>query len=386
MIRDSMNRTLPAFTLIRTILNTAYRMVYPFLAIFARGLGVDLTTMSLALTARSLVGMVGPFTASIADSQGRKFGMLFGVGLFTLGLTLVVCWPTFWVLAAALCLATLGKYIFDPAMQAYLSDRISYERRGQVIAVTEFGWSLAFVLGVPLMGFLIARLSWMAPFPLLTLLGALTFTGILLLLPKDGKPHDGGKPLWANFRLVLTHAPALAGLAVGLFATAANELVNLIFGVWLEDSFGLKIAALSASAVVIGISELGGEGLVAAFVDRIGKPRAVAIGLIANSLAALALPVVGRSVPGALVGLFFFYISFEFTLVSCIPMMTELVPAARATLMAFNVAAHALGRALGAPLAPLLYGFGFLVVAAAAVGFNLLALVALRKVKAVSGD
>ena len=104
-----MNRTLPAFIAIRTVLNTAHRMVYPFLSIFARGLGVDLTTMSLALTARSLVGTFGPFAASAADSHGRKLGMLFGVGLFTLGAALVVFWPTFWVLAVALSLATLGN-------------------------------------------------------------------------------------------------------------------------------------------------------------------------------------------------------------------------------------------------------------------------------------
>ena len=376
-----MNRTLPAFIAIRTVLNTAHRMVYPFLSIFARGLGVDLTTMSLALTARSLVGTFGPFAASVADSHGRKLGMLFGVGLFTLGTALVVFWPTFWVLAVALSLATLGKYIFDPAMQAYLSDRISYQRRGLAIAVTEFGWSLAFILGVPLMGFLIARRGWMAPFPLLALLGALMFVGIILMLPKDGKPHADRAPLLTNFRSVLTYAPALAGLAVGLFASTANEVVNLIFGVWLEDSFGLKIAALGAASAIIGLSELGGEGLVAAFVDRLGKPRAVAIGLLANSLAALSLPFLGRTEAGALTGLFFFYISFEFTLVSCIPLMTEVLPGARATLMSFNVAALSLGRALGAPLAPLLYGFGFLAVAAGAVGFNLLALLALRKLQ-----
>ncbi|MCJ7585728.1 MAG: MFS transporter, partial [Anaerolineales bacterium] len=292
---------------------------------------------------------------------------------------LVVFWPTFWVLAVALSLATLGKYIFDPAMQAYLSDRISYQRRGLAIAVTEFGWSLAFVLGVPLMGFLIARAGWMAPFPLLALLGALTFVGIVLMLPKDAKPREEGKPLWVNFRSVLTYVPALAGLAVGLFASTANEVVNLIFGVWLEDSFGLKIAALGAASAVIGLSELGGEGLVAAFVDRLGKPRAIAIGLLANSLAALSLPFIGRTEAGALTGLFFFYISFEFTLVSIIPLMTEVLPGARATLMSFNVAALSLGRALGAPLAPLLYGFGFLAVAAGAVVFNALALLALQK-------
>ncbi|PJH75409.1 MAG: hypothetical protein CO064_06815 [Anaerolineae bacterium CG_4_9_14_0_8_um_filter_58_9] len=221
----------------------------------------------------------------------------------------------------------------------------------------------------------------MAPFPLLALLGALTFVGIVLMLPKDGKPRADRSPLWANFRSVLTYVPALAGLAVGLFASTANEVVNLIFGVWLEDSFGLKIAALGAASAIIGLSELGGEGLVAAFVDRLGKPRAVAIGLLANSLAALSLPFLGRTEAGALTGLFFFYISFEFTLVSCIPLMTEVLPGARATLMSFNVAALSLGRALGAPLAPLLYGFGFLAVAAGAVGFNLLALLALRKLQ-----
>jgi predicted MFS family arabinose efflux permease len=101
-------------------------------------------------------------------------------------------------------------------------------------------------------------------------------------------------------------------------------------------------------------------------------------------LAALALYFLGRTEAGALVGLFFFYITFEFTLVSIIPMMTELLPAARATLMAFNVAALSLGRALGDLIAPRLYIWGFWSVVLGAVVFNLLALAALRKVKTVS--
>ncbi len=373
---------IPAFTLIRTVLNTIYRMVYPFLAVFARGLGVDLTTMSLALTARSLVGTLGPFAAAVADRRGRKFGMLFGVTLFIAGAALVVVWPTFPGLLISMILATFGKYVFDPSMQAYLGDRIPYAQRGRAIAVTEVGWSLAFILGVPLMGFLIARGGWMAPFPLMTLLGVLIFIGLFLMLPKDGKPADELPGLWANFRRVLVYLPALAGLSVGLLATTANESVNLIFGVWLEDSFGLQIAALGAAAAVIGFAELGGESLVAAFVDRLGKPRAVALGLTVNSLASLALPFLGRTEIGALAGLFLFYISYEFTLVSAIPMMTEVLPEARATVMAFNVAFISLGRAIGAPLATLLFRFGFPAVTAGAVVFNLLAMLALRRMQA----
>jgi MFS family permease len=68
-----------------------------------------------------------------------------------------------------------------------------------------------------------------------------------------------------------------------------------------------------------------------------------------------------------------------------IPMMTEVLPAARATMMAFTSSAFLLGRALGAPLAPLLYGYSFWAVAAGAVVFNLAALAALRFLTAQQG-
>lgn len=372
---------LPFFTLVRTVLNTMYRMVYPFLSVFARALGVDVAAMAAVLTARSLAGSLGPFLASIADSRGRKIGMLFGLGLFTAGVSLVVFWPTFAALAAAVVLTTLGKYTFDPSMQAYLGERVPYERRGLSIAITELGWSLAFVAGIPLMGFLIARQGWMSPFLLLTLLGMFSAAGVVFLIPADAPQTGEAAALLRNFRQVLTHTPSLTGLFAGLLATAANEMVNLIFGVWLEDAFGVQITTLVAASTVIGLSEFGGEGLVAFLTDRLGKPRAVALGLLVNSLSALGLPLLGQSTNGALVGLFFFYITFEFTLVSMISMMTEIQPAARATVMAFNVAAHSLGRATGDTLAISLYALGFFWVVAASAVFNALALLAVWRLR-----
>jgi MFS transporter, DHA1 family, inner membrane transport protein len=369
------------FTTIRAVFNTMHRMIYPFLGIFARGLGVDITDLSLALTARSIIGTFGPFAATVADRRGRKFGMLLGLGVFTGGVAVVVFWPTLLGLTVALIMSTMGKYIFDPGMQAYIGDRVPYERRGLAIAITEFGWSLAFVLGIPLMGFMISRNGWMAPFPLLMLLGALAFALLFFILPKGDHQPDPDATVFSNMRLVLMSVPALAGLSIGLWASAGNEVVNLIFGVWLEDAFALKIAALAGASAVIGLSELAGEGMVALFVDRIGKHRAVAIGLVANSGAALLLSVLGHTPIGALVGLFFFYITFEFTLVSLIPMMTEVLPEARATVMAFNVSALSLGRAIGAPLAPFLYHYGFPIVTIGAVIFNIFALLALRRME-----
>jgi predicted MFS family arabinose efflux permease len=384
-LKNSLRFQIPIFTLIRVVLNTMHRMVYPFLAVFGRGLGVELPALALAVTARSLGGTVGPFLAAVADSRGRKFGMLLGLSLFSIGTGIVVFRPTYPVFVLTLALTMLGKYVFDPSMLAYLGDRVPYQRRGRAIAITEYGWSLSFIVGIPLMGFIISRLGWLAPFPLLCLLGLLSILMLLWMLPRDPPVQRDHPKFWNNLRAVLSSVPALLGLTVGLFISASNEVVNLVFGVWLEDSFGLQIAALGVASAVIGLSELGGETLTAGFVDRLGKANAVGLGLLANCLAALALPLAGSTLPGALVGLFLFYISFEFTIVSNIPLMTEIFPSARATLMAANIAAHSLGRALGALLAPALYLQGqsisplppLLANGLMAVLLNLIALVAL---------
>ena len=367
------------FMMLRTILNTMHRMVYPFLAVFARGLGVDIATLSFVVTARSFFGMFAPVLGSIADHRGRRFGMLLGIFLFIAGVGLVAIVPSFLTFSIALLLAILSKYLFDPSMQAYFGDRIPYERRGTALAVTEVAWSLAFIAGVPLIGYLISRFGWNAPFPLLAGLGLAMFAVIWRMIPRTDPLRS--QPTIAsvkNVRAVLTNLPALAAISIALWASAANELVNLIFGVWLEDSFGLKIAALAGASAVIGLSELSGEGLVALTTDRLGKPRALVLGLIGNILASLLLPIVGRTELGALIGLFLFYITFEYVLVSHIPLMTEVMPSARATLLSFNVTGHSLGRMIGALLATFIYQqFGFLPVTLIAILFNVFALLAL---------
>jgi predicted MFS family arabinose efflux permease len=366
------------FMLIRAVFNTMHRMVYPFLAVFARGLGVDLTTLSFAITARSLVGAVSPVFAPVADQRGRKFAMLAGAISFAVGMGLVAYQPNLITLSAAMVLAILGKYLFDPAMQAYFGDRIPYEQRGTALAVTEVAWSLSFIAGIPLMGWLINRYGWTAPFPLLAGLGIGMIAIVWWMIPHEDAHHTPTADSRGNYRAVLTNIPALAGISIALWASASNELVNLIFGVWLEDSFGLKIAALAGASAVIGLSELSGEGLVALTTDRLGKPRALMIGVVSNAVCAFLLPFLGATQIGALIGLFFYYLTFEYIMVSHVPMMSELVPEARATLLSFNLTGHSLGRALGALLSTFIYQrFGFMPIVIVSIVFSIFALLAL---------
>ncbi|NWG06079.1 MAG: MFS transporter [Chloroflexi bacterium] len=370
------NLKLAALTLIRVVINTAFRMIYPFLAVFARGLGVDIGVISGLVANRAVVGAATPFLFPFIETRGRRFGMALGLGLFVLAMGVVALFPAITTLGMALILAMIGKSIFDPSMTSHIADHVAYEKRGTAIALSEFAWSLAFILGIPFVGWLIAQSSWSAPFWALGILGLVALVFILLMLRDSTKPAPHADGVFGSVKQIVATPVVLAAFSIGTFVCSANEMVNLMFGVWLEDSFKLQIAALAGASAVIGLSELGGEGLVALFVDRIGKVRAAGLGIIVNSVAAILLPIIGRTEFGALAGLFFFFIAFEITIVSIIPLNSEVMPSARATTLAFAGSANFIGRAVGALLAPKLYALGFGIVTGAAVGFNLLALVA----------
>ncbi len=146
-------------------------------------------------------------------------------------------------------------------------------------------------------------------------------------------------------------------------------------------AYGLKIAAIGAAATVIGFAELAGEGTVGLVVDKFGKRRTIAAGFIVNIISAVIPFFIGGSVFGALIWLFIFYISFEITLVAAIPLMTEVLPPARATLMAVFLAASSLGMATGMFLGPRLYtAGGFTVNVIVAMLVNILGLAILPRV------
>ncbi len=368
---------LAAFSATRAVINTGYRMVYPFLPVFARGLGVDLQSLALAVTARSLLGAFSPFLGSVADVRGRKWAMIVSLGLVAVGYLLLPLRPIYAFFFAALLVSMVGKLIFDPAMQAYLGDRIAYARRGLAIAITEVGWSAASLIGIPIMGWLIDRQGWQAPFPWIAALTVGVMIVLWRLIPAD--PAGGGprSSVRSSFHLLLRHRPALAGLAVGTLTSMGNESVNIMYGVWMETAFGLQVAALGAATAVLGLAELSGEGTVAGLSDRLGKRRLVGIAIGLNALASLGLIGLGRTLPTALVGLFLFYMTFEVIIVGAIPLMTQVLPAARATVMASNVAALSLGRAAGAALGPMLFTSTLVGNALSAAGLDVVALITL---------
>ncbi len=371
---------LTAATLIRTVLNTGFRMVFPFQPILMEGFGISLTGISRMYAGQSLVGILSPFLASVADTRGRRTGMLTGLVIFSLGVLLVLLMPTPLGFFFFLVLSMLGKSIFDPSLQAYFGDNIPYSRRGFVMGLIEVSWSLSFFLGMPLIGFILSRFGLLEPFLVLVVLSLVSILVVLGLIPPDGVPKASGQTVLSKINQVLRSGPALAGLGVMTLICLANQLINVVFGVWLNTSFGMQIAALGGASAVIGLAELLGESGVSAVADKLNKQRAVLIGMGGNILASGLLPLLGETVWGAYLGLFLFYLTFEFTIVSLIPLMTGVLPRARGTVMALTIASANLGRGLGSLAAAPMYLGGFWVNALFAAVVNLLAIVCLRYV------
>lgn len=134
------------------------------------------------------------------------------------------------------------------------------------------------------------------------------------------------------------------------------------------------LSSLAIASVMIGFAELGGEGFVVFFADRLGKRRLIIGGIAANAIVCLFLPFMGISLAIAIAGLFFFYLSFELGLVASLPLLSELSPSSRATYMTVVAAASTFGRAICTFIAPYLYDFGLIANCTLAFILNALAL------------
>ena len=203
-----------------------------------------------------------------------------------------------------------------------------------------------------------------------------------LLIPKD---HEGGsvnppavRGMWQAWQQLIRRRPALGAVAFGFFISMANDNLFVVYGVWLEDAFGMSIVALGLGTGLIGLAELCGEIMTALWGDRIGLKRSVFIGLTLSTFFYGFLPLIGGTRASALVGLFVLFFAFEFMMVSFLSLCTELLPTQRATMMAMFFAAAGLGRVAGALIGgPIWLTGGILLIGFVSAGINVLAMAAL---------
>jgi predicted MFS family arabinose efflux permease len=348
-------------TLAKLLMNTARRMVYPFAPAFARGLGVDLAAITSIIALNQATAVLGPVGASFADRYGNRRIILASLVMLSLGCATAGLIPLYGTLVLALFLAGLAKSIFDPSFQAFIGTQVPFEQRGKFIGITELAWAGATLVGIPLAGMTIQAVSFQTPFLVIGIMAAACFTLIFRLMPRDkpaaGDPGTKAGLLLANWKQIIKNRRVLGMLSFSFFMALGSDILFVVYGAWLEQSYGLSLAAIGLGTILIGLAEVAGEAFTAFFSDRIGLLKTIFIGLILTAGFYFLLPVLDRGVPYVLGGLFLVFLCFEFTIVTAMGLTTELMPELRASTMSAFYAVGGLGRVAGAFTGGLIWSF-----------------------------
>ena len=349
---------LVVMTLGRLLMNTAIRLPYPFLPEIARGLGVALPAAARLIALGNLAGFISPLFASLSERVGRRPVIVGAMLLFSAACALIFSVPLYWVFGAGLFGLALAKVLHDPAMQAYVADRVPYRSRGRAIALTEYSWGGALLLGAPAAGWLMERYAWQTPYLFLAL-GALGTALLLRLSLPRARPRVSRTSSLRGAAAVLREHPVVwAAVLFFLPIMMANDVFFIVYGDWMERQFDLNLAQLGLTTLVIGAAELSGSSIVAWASDRFGKRPVILVAGLGNALSYFLIPLTGGSLPLAIGGLFFLFLTFETTIVGGLPLMTELVPEARNAVLSVMLLFFSLGRTLGALLGPLIWARG----------------------------
>jgi predicted MFS family arabinose efflux permease len=277
--------------------------------------------------------------------------MLVAMVTVTVGCTLTASSSVFLVAGIGIVVVGFAVPAFAIPMQAWFGDRVPYSERGRVFGITELTWSFGLLAVVPISGFLIERTSWRAPFILVSVACAIGTVAVARGIGSD-RPQERVK------RSLKLTPPRVRILAIAMLFSMATEIPFIVYGQWLEGSFGLSVAGIGTFTIAVVISELLGEGLVTVYADRWGLRRMFLGGLLVSGLAYLALSLTGSVLVLATIVVVVWIASFEVTVVAAIPFVSEMATEARERLLSLFTVMIAVGRAVGAVIAQPLFTAG----------------------------
>ena len=366
----------------RLVLNTARRFVYPFAPVLSRVLAVPLTAITLLIAVNWSTSLLGIVFGPLSDKLGYRKMMIIGMALLALGMLVGGFFPFYGVMAIALFMAGMGKIIFDPAVQAYISERVPYRRRGTAIGFIEISWAGSTLFGIPLIALLIDRIGWRSPFLVMGMMGILGGLTVVFFFPGNEEIILRSSPKLSYkkmLQILVQDKSSLGVIVYVLFFSAAVDNLFVIYGAWLEKAFDVGIVALGLGTSVIGVAELAGEIMVATISDRFGLKRVVTLGVMFCIMTYVLLPFVSQSFYLALAALFVHFLIFEFTIISSVALCTELRPEMRATIIAGFFAAAGLGRIIGALIGgPIWLNGGIVLTGMISAGLTVFALISLH--------
>ncbi len=339
--------------LIRLLVDTSFRVLYAFIPQISIGLEVSISVFSWLLLVRSSSAFLSPFFGSFADRYGRRKVMTFALlsqFLGVIGITLLKGW---WV-ALPIFFSGLAVNSYLPAQQAYVSDLVSFDRRGRALASIDIAFAVSGMVMMPLIGWLFSLYGWEIPFLGLGTLSALAAWLTWRYLPEAKSVEKEMRPVIGMW-VLLRERNIRASLGVAMLLFTGVGIFMTFWSIWLSADFGFDSVDLGLMATQIGLSELFGAILAGLIVDRLGKRRSSLMGVVLAAIFFSLIPLSGDNLFLIRLALIVTVFWVEYSIVSLFPLYGEQAPQARATIFALVALANGVGLAIGPVLTTFLW-------------------------------
>jgi predicted MFS family arabinose efflux permease len=372
----------------RLLIDIGMQMFNSFLPIVAAGLRTDVVVMGRLVGVRSAMGLTGPFFGDLADRHGYRLVLRGALLVSATGMAIIGSGQGVPQALAGMVFVGLGQVAFVPTLHAYLSARLPYAQRARGMGILEYSWALTGIVGLSLIGWLIAATSWRTPFFVLSA-GMVLVAVVFGALPSAADERrtrvahrtPRASSLVAYLDVGTNRASTYAALAAGAATYFAAMQFMLIHSAWYADVYGLGPRELGLVALLFGCFDLAASVSVSLFTDRIGKRRSVILGTAGSLVGYLVIPWLDVGMVPAVVSVAAARGAFEFASVSSFPLLSEQVPGQRAKVMSLSAATSLGAITIAAAVAPAVYTrMGIPVVAALSAGATVIALVLLLSV------
>jgi predicted MFS family arabinose efflux permease len=272
------------------------------------------------------------------------------VALLTGAAGMAVIGSSYSIIQTALGMILLGLSSagFVPTLQAYMGARLPYDQLARGMGMLEYSWALTGIVGLSLMGQLIAVTNWRTPFFVLSA-GLFVSFFVFRTLPSARGAHAShpqalshAPRLWdhlrAFFRIESNAASTYANmLATGFVFYGAMQLM-IVHGIWFADQYGLGARELGYVALIFGCFDLAGSVSVSLFTDRFGKRRSVILGTMGALLGYLLIPWLNIAIVPAVISAAIARGFFEFAIVANLPLLSGQSPNQRGKVMTMSSA------------------------------------------------
>ncbi|RNB57361.1 MULTISPECIES: MFS transporter [Brevibacillus] len=321
----------------------------------AADLHVSIPLAGLLITGYALGVAAGAPVITIATHKmPRKALLLFLMILFIVGNALAALAPNYTVLMLARILAALTHGSFFGVGSVIAAELVPKEKRAGAIAIMFTGLTLANILGVPIGTFLGQAYGWRSTFWAITVIGAIAFVGIVLLVPKVASAASSLRQELGVLKRPAVHVALLMTVfGFGGVFTAFTYIAPI-----LVDITGFSPGSVSYILVLFGVGITIGNIYGGKLADRKLFPSL--LGILALLTVVLALfSLTALSKPLTLVTVFVLGIAAFGTVPGLQLHMLNTAKEAPTLASTLNIAAFNLGNALGAYIGGVVIELGF---------------------------